>query len=376
MKLVDREVVDGTRVTIGRKIHYRNTPDGPVRRTAKSYSAVYTEAGQRRFQGLGTTNKREARRRAIEIQQRLDAGEQRTPPARATIAQLIDRYESFNRDRDLAPKTLAKYKADLDKLRRFCKESGITRADRFDEAAYARFGAWLRDQVHKQGTNYAPKSNYTTLTVCKQMFKWAWRQRLAPTTSLASTRLPTAKPRPQPCFTTDQVEAMLDRTDGLTHAAIAILAYTGLRVGELEQLHWADVHQDMGELGMLHVHRGGSATTTKDKEARFVPIDPKIRPILDELPRGDDLVLPDLRARTLLAQIKRLCGELGYGRHYKTHSLRHHFASTCANSSIPYRMALAWMGHSSSSILDLYYHLHDAESEAAMLRMAEDRGSR
>lgn len=376
MKFVDREVVDGTAVTIGRKVQYRKTESGREERVSQSFSAEYVEAGTRRFQGLGTPNKREARRRAIEIQRRLDAGEQRTPPARATITQLIDRYEAFNRDRNLAPKTLAKYAADLDKLRRFCKESGITRADRFDEAAYARFGAWLREQVHKQGTSYAPKSNYTTLTVCKQMFKWAWRQRLAPTTSLASTRLPSARARPQPCFTTEQVEAMLWRTSGLTHAAIAILAYTGLRIGELEQLHWADVHLDMGELGMLHVHRGGSTETTKDREARFVPIDPKIRPLLDGLPRDGELVLPDLRARTLLAQIKRLCGELGYGRHYKTHSLRHHFASTCANSSIPYRMALAWMGHSSSSILDLYYHLHDAESEAAMIRMAEDRGSR
>ncbi len=376
MKFVDREVVDGTTVTIGRKVQYRKTELGREQRVSQSYSAEYVEAGRRRFQGLGTPNKREARRRAIEIQQRLDAGEQRTPPARATIDQLIDRYEAFNRDRDLAPKTLAKYAADLDKLRRFCKETGLTRADRFDEAAYARFGAWLREQVHKQGTGYAPKSNYTTLTVCKQMFKWAWRQRLAPTTSLASTRLPTAKPRSQPCFTTQQVETMLERAEGLPCAAIAILAYTGLRVGELEQLQWADVHLDMGELGMIHVHRGGSAGVTKDREARFVPVHPQIRGVLDELPRVDDLVLPELRARTLLAQIKRLCGELGFGRNYKTHSLRHHFASMCANSAIPYRLALAWMGHSSSSVLDLYYHLHDAESEAAMIRMAEDRGSR
>lgn len=376
MKFVDREVVDGTTVTIGRKVQYRKTESGREERASQSYSAEYVEAGKRKFDGLGTPNKREARRRAMEIQKRLDAGERRTPPSRATITQLIDRYEAFNRDRDLAPKTRAKYSADLEKLRRFCREAGITRADRFDEEAYARFGAWLRQQTHKQGTSYASKSNYTTLTVCKQMFKWAWRQRLATTTSLASTRLPSAKPRPQPCFTTEQVEGMLATCEGVTHAAIAILAYTGLRVGELEQLHWADVHLEMGELGMLHVHRGGSTGSTKDREARFVPIDPKIRPVLDALPRDDDLVLPELRARTLLAQIKRLCIKLGYGRSYKTHSLRHHFASMCANSSIPYRMALAWMGHSSSSILDLYYHLHDAESEAAMIRMAEDRRGR
>ena len=37
-----------------------------------------------------------------------------------------------------------------------------------------------------------------------------------------------------------------------------------------------------------------------------------------------------------------------------------------------YRLALAWMGHSSSKILDLYYHLHDSESQAAMRLLAEE----
>jgi integrase/recombinase XerD len=84
-------------------------------------------------------------------------------------------------------------------------------------------------------------------------------------------------------------------------------------------------------------------------------------------------VLPGLRARTLLAQIKRLSRECGFPdpHRYKTHALRHHFASMCANRGVPYRLVLAWLGHSSSDILDLYYHLFDDESRAAMLALAE-----
>ena len=48
----------------------------------------------------------------------------------------------------------------------------------------------------------------------------------------------------------------------------------------------------------------------------------------------------------------------------------------CANHQVAYKKALAWLGHSSSNILDLYYHLHDAESEAAMQAMAKDHGPR
>jgi len=33
--------------------------------------------------------------------------------------------------------------------------------------------------------------------------------------------------------------------------------------------------------------------------------------------------------------------------------------------------ALAWLGHSSSEMLDLYFHLHDEESQQAMIALAE-----
>ena len=35
-----------------------------------------------------------------------------------------------------------------------------------------------------------------------------------------------------------------------------------------------------------------------------------------------------------------------------------------------YRKALAWLGHSSSQMLDLYYHLHDEDSQYAMVALA------
>lgn len=379
MKLRDTEIVDGTRVKIGRRVQTRKVSTGTVERVSKSFSAEYRDAdGKRRFEGLGTTVRREARRRAIEIQSRIDQGKTRRPSGRLTIDTLIRRYTAFNTAKGLAPKTLAKYAADLDKLRAFCDEEGIELAGRFDEEAFYRFQAWLRTQSHKQRAGYASKSIYTALTITKQAFKYAHRQRLIQEDRLAAARLPTGKARPQPCFREEQIRAMLARCRGMpegagwdtTHAAIAILAYTGLRVGELGQLTWVDVRLDLGELGMLHVRRGGSGETTKDKEERFIPVHPVIRPVLDGLPREGALVLPGLRTRTLLARIKRLCRDLGYGADYKTHSLRHFFASHCANSGIPYRMALSWLGHSSSDILDLYYYLHDEEAESAMKTLA------
>ena len=55
---------------------------------------------------------------------------------------------------------------------------------------------------------------------------------------------------------------------------------------------------------------------------------------------------------------------------FKLHSFRHHFASLCANHGVAHRKALAWLGHSSSDMLDLYYHLHDDDSQQAMQALA------
>jgi integrase len=75
----------------------------------------------------------------------------------------------------------------------------------------------------------------------------------------------------------------------------------------------------------------------------------------------------------LLQRLKKLCDECEFEnpRQYKLHSFRHHFASLCANHHLAHRKALAWLGHSSSEMLDLYYHLHDEDSQQAMRELAK-----
>ena len=51
-------------------------------------------------------------------------------------------------------------------------------------------------------------------------------------------------------------------------------------------------------------------------------------------------------------------------------TFRHHLASLCASRHVAYRKALAWLGHSSSQMLDRYYHLHDEDSQQAMMALA------
>ena len=287
---------------------------------------------------------------------------------------LIERYTAFNESKSLAPTTLKKYRSDLEKLSKFCSGRGVQHASQFTEERYHQFESWLRTQTHKQATTYSSKSVAANLVLTKQMFKWAHRHRLIAHNPIASAAIPFAKAKEQPCFTTEQVEAMLARCEHregwqVTHDAIAILAYSGLRVSELAELRHDFVLLDRGRFGMIRVVRGGSGETTKTKRERVIPIFSRIRPIFDRLPRDDERVLPTLRDRTLLSRIKQLCRELGYGTHYKTHSLRHHFISWCCNEGLPVQQCLQFAGHASWSMVRRYYTLSDDQADRAMQSM-------
>ena len=368
MKLIDRERVHGTTVTIGRRVYYRDKK----RHESKYYAAEYRDSlGRQVGENLGVTNKREARRKAIEIAKRIDEGTPKIVDTKLSISDLVASYFEMVQARGLAKKTESKYSTDLDKLRNFCDEQKLVLAHRFNRELFFKFRGWLVER------EYADKTVYGVLTVTKQVFKWAYQEGHLREYKLVNAKVAKAHAKPQPCFTTDEVELILANTFSIERVAYATLAYEGLRVGELEQLHWIDVKLDRGELGMLHICRGGSTPgKTKSKRDRFVPIHPRVRPLLEALPRTrkEPLVFPGVAERQLLKRLKEVCAEIGLANPdgYKLHSFRHHFASMCANHQVAYKKALAWLGHRSSDILDLYYHLNDAESQSAMATLAAD----
>jgi len=93
---------------------------------------------------------------------------------------------------------------------------------------------------------------------------------------------------------------------------------------------------------------------------------------MSDIARRKGTVFKNITERKLLKRVKELSQQCGFPnpRQYKLHSFRHHFASLCANHHVAYRKALSWLGHSSSKMLELYYHLHDDESQKAMIALA------
>lgn len=100
MKLIDRERVDGTQVTIGRRMSYAEGEP----KAGRVYAAEYRDAdGRQRCESLATANRSKARRLAIEIQQRLDSGADKPVESTINIDDLADRYFESVKAKGVAP---------------------------------------------------------------------------------------------------------------------------------------------------------------------------------------------------------------------------------------------------------------------------------
>tara|TARA_R110002072_G_scaffold42064_11_gene118049 strand:- start:71722 stop:72405 length:684 start_codon:yes stop_codon:yes gene_type:complete len=219
-----------------------------------------------------------------------------------------------------------------------------------------------------------------------QLFKWATeRAEVIVKNPLKLVKMQEPESPPQPCYTPEQVERMIELADPALRAKIVFLAHTGCRFGELRDLQWVDLDFSIGTNGFVNIRRGGSGELTKNKKSRRIPLHPMLANELNRLPRTSELVFPAGKSTKhpnggrqsdtmLLKQVKRLCKACGFENpnQYKVHTFRHFFASMMARNNVSYKYALEFMGHSDSKILDLYYTMfdEDAERAIAMIQLA------
>ena len=138
MKLADREKVDGTRITSGRRVYYQ----GGRHKVSRRYGAEYQDLdGQQVCRYLKTISRTRARRLALEIQQQIESGTAPVQETNLPIDKLIEGYLQTVKTKGVAPKTEWKYAADLAKLKVYCGEIGLP----LDSAMEKKARSWLGD---------------------------------------------------------------------------------------------------------------------------------------------------------------------------------------------------------------------------------------
>jgi len=178
----------------------------------------------------------------------------------------------------------------------------------------------------------------------------------------------------------EEIRRLLDVCEPRERALFAVLAYGGLRLGEVLALRVQDV--DL-EAGALRVERSLSTQGTigEPKSAsgrRAVPM-PGI--LLEELasyvPPGakpDDLLFPSrvgtpINHANVMKRFLRALEEAGL-RRVTIHSLRHSYASQALAAGASIKALQRALGHSSATMtLNTYAHLVEEDMSAAMIRL-------
>lgn len=367
------------RTLVGHKVYIRRRGKGG------RYVAEFWHDGENRRRSLKTADRTIATRRALKLDADLLAGSYAGPKPPVPLRPTVEEFLEVKAGEGRAAKTVTKYREWLESFAAFAEQAGVTTLGQITAGLFERYRAFRKP-------TQSPKSLYTGLTIVKSFVKWcaAPGRDYLDRNPVAGCKVPEPYAHPKFSPTRKQVSAILARATGARRAQYAVLAYTGLRAGEVRMLRPQDV--DL-KRGWVHVV-GRPGWVPKTRQARKVPIHPLLLSYLDayvsglsktaksrpyffcapaskKYPNGDHPV--DLRK--LNVRFQRLARSLGIktGRRddgLVVHSLRHFFETRAVNSGVPQLVVDAWMGHAGdASMSRVYYGRSDATSRRFMKRV-------
>ncbi len=282
--------------------------------------------------------------------------------------------------------TQKKYCSVFDKFLPFAAGRGVTT---WNGVTSELLCAYVGDLEAK---GYAHKTQSNELITLKQTAKWLIKQGHLQETRPIELSVRKAESERAYCYRSEEVRAMIEhcRANKCLHwlaNVIIALACTGLRIAELVSLRWADLDFENDRLSLTDETgrprtEGRKRRELKSGRSRSFPIHPALLDVLQRMLRVDAYVFhgprggrlkPDTVRRILIREViepltERFpspTDEKGFGD-ARLHSFRYYFCSTCANSGVPERMVMEWLGHVDSEMVRHYYHLHDEEARRRM----------
>ncbi|HUQ72114.1 MAG TPA: site-specific integrase [Planctomycetaceae bacterium] len=290
------------------------------------------------------------------------------------------------------PATRKRYRAVLDKFLAFTATIGLEAWSQVNRRVLERYAGHLE----QLGMSY--NTQYLELTVLKQIMKWLIAEKHLPEDRRIQLPLPRDKESTAYCWAPAEFQAMVAHcreTSGLAWLAdvLVALGFTGMRISELAQLRWSSVDVSNQMITLVddsrQTRRPGALglRTLKGKRNRSFPIHQDLLPVFQRMPHHRDglvfhgplggRIKPDTLRNILIRQVltplksrfPAPAGEQGFEQG-RPHSFRHFFCSLCANSGVPERVVMDWLGHADAAMVHRYYHLDPQESRRQMDRVS------
>lgn len=333
-----------------------------------NWYATYQNGRQQKRVSLKTSNKKNAIKRALELDRRLGDGSASKASSDCRIDMAIQAYQAYLVAEGRASKTLSKYQ--------FVFRLVLNLANRLDRQQLSQLDLVFIDQFRAERSKTCSlKTVHGNLFIVRQMVKFAVSRRMIAQDPLLELRIKKVKPTPQPNFTPAQSEQILALASAAHRPIFLVLAETGLRFGEAQWLTWADI--DLHH-NILRV-RAKEGWRPKTGDERVVPLSPRLATFLAGLPRRARWVLTaaptsqhptydrQISERRSLVALKRVLAQLGFEG--KLHTFRHAFISRCLTSGIEESVVRSWVGHVDAHIMKLYTHIASEISQDRIKRL-------
>lgn len=311
-----------------------------------------------------------ARQRALALDVTLTNGEYQMAPKSKSISEGIDDYIKHLQTEDRRNKTTVRYRGILNVFCHFSEGEGARLLTQVTLSLVDGFRA-------ERKTGLAPKSMRNEGVLLKSFFRWCKQRRLVAQNPLEEMTFPKPKLAPRGGPSLDQINQILSAVSGPRLAHFAVLAFTGMRSGELQRLRLEDI--DLVGNWIHVVSREGAETKTG--HSRKIPIHPRLKPYLvgisererpwfftatasKKYPDGNHHISTKHLNEDLLKVLGKLKLPAGRDGGFTIHSLRHSFETICVNAGIPQRVVDTWLGHrSDTSMASIYYRLSDEDSQ-------------
>ncbi len=280
------------------------------------------------------------------------------------LSEQVEDYLRYSQvERGLSNNTITAYRQDLTSFVCFLQKENLTSwpTQAVDIDAFL---AEQRDQ--KKATSSISR----LITSLRKFYQWLVRQNIQKLNPMLEIDSPKKRRTLPVALTVNEVNKLLEQPDtkkqlGLRDRALLETLYaTGIRVSELINLKFTDLHE---ELKLVKVFGKGS-------KERLIPISEvalswidsykeKVRdPLILKIGKNTDFIFLNSRGGSLTRQavwqiIKHYCKMAGIQKNVTPHTLRHTFATHLLENGADLRVVQEILGHSDISTTQIYTNL-------------------
>ena len=285
-------------------------------------------------------------------------------PKMTNLSEQVEDYLRYSQvERGLSNNTITAYRQDLTSFVCFLQKENLTSwpTQAVDIDAFL---AEQRDQ--KKATSSISR----LITSLRKFYQWLVRQNIQKLNPMLEIDSPKKRRTLPVALTVNEVNNLLEQPDtkkqlGLRDRALLETLYaTGIRVSELINLKFTDLHE---ELKLVKVFGKGS-------KERLIPISEvalswidsykeKVRdPLILKIGKNTDFIFINSRGGSLTRQavwqiIKHYCKMAGIQKNVTPHTLRHTFATHLLENGADLRVVQEILGHSDISTTQIYTNL-------------------